>query len=687
LRSPLHRCLHAVACLLACALLASCSDSATDSSNNGPADDGGWQGEASAQSSPFRLQVSTGDTVLWRQAGPIRLALADGGDTELTDLLAQASSGNVTTYTVATDTGGTASVRLTATGGAFKIALDTAGVTAVDVPVALTPGERIYGLTERLVDSTSVEVPGRFVPPVEEFNPDTDASLDRRGEVVEMFVRPTMSLYAPFYHSSRGYGLWVEGTFPGVFDIGAREPGELSIHMETAADRGLVFNILLGPEHARILRRYHEQAGFPIRVPDWAFLHWRWRDELTSGASAVLDGVPVNADIAEDVLMYERFGIPPGVYLFDRPYLVGGDDPASQGFHRFTWDETRLPNIGSTLESLRARGYRLAVWSAAWARDNGPDSHGAEAAARGYLAPGSERVIDLTNPDAAAWWRDKLATFAADWDISAIKLDRGEEFIPSADTDIYFDGRSGREVHNAFPVLQAQVHHDAMQSVRGDDFLVLSRAGYSGSQRWAANWGGDDRGSEAGLRSAIVRMQRAGFIGFPTWGSDTGGYYAFRDREVFARWLQFSALTPIMEIGGIGSRSPWAMPGEPYFDTELIDIYTRYVRLHHDLLAYTARQADLAAATGMPIARAMVFDFPEDPRFADCWEQYMYGPDLLVAPVWRSGAREQRVLIPEGVWSLFWDRSRSWTGPTEITLAAPLDVLPLFIRDGATVLE
>jgi alpha-D-xyloside xylohydrolase len=81
----------------------------------------------------------------------------------------------------------------------------------------------------------------------------------------------------------------------------------------------------------------------------------------------------------------------------------------------------------------------------------------------------------------------------------------------------------------------------------------------------------------------------------------------------------------------------------------------------------------------------MLFDFPGDPRFADSWEQYMYGPDLLVAPVWRSGAREKRVLLPEGTWNSYWDPSQSWEGPADITVPAPLDRLPLFIRDGASV--
>jgi len=675
------RCLRALACLLAGGMLAGCSDGTDRAGVEG------WRGAVVVQETPFRLQVLVDGEILLAQSGPLVLSQADGGQAALVSLLSQQGSGDARTYRVSTSAGGSATVRVASDdGAAFRVSIQAPDVTAVSVPFALHSDERIYGLTERLRDSRIVDAPGVLVPPVEEFNPDLESTLDRRGETVEMFVRPTVSLYAPFYHSSRGYGLWVEGTFPGRFDIGASRADELRFTMETGT-QGLAFTILLGPEHARILGRYHERTGFPVRVPDWAFLHWRWRDELTTGVTAELDGNAVNAEIAEDVMMYQRFGIPAGVYLFDRPYLIGADDPDSQGFHSFQWDPQRLPNIEATLASLRERGFRLAVWSAAWARNNGPGSHGAEAAANGYLAPGSDRVIDLTNTAAFAWWRDKLGAFLADYGIDAIKLDRGEEFVPSEPADIYSDGRSGREVHNAFPVLQAQVHHDALRAARGEESVVLARAGYSGSQRWAASWGGDDVGTEAGLRSAIVKVQRAAFLGFPFWGSDTGGYYPFSDREVFARWLQFSALTPIMEIGGIGSRQPWDMPGEPAFDEELIAIYARYVQLHHDLQPYTVRQARKASSDGTPIARPMVFDFPDDPRFGDSWQQYMYGPDLLVAPVWRSGAREKHVLLPEGTWNLYWDRQQSWRGPTELILPAPLALLPLFVRDGAKVTD
>jgi alpha-D-xyloside xylohydrolase len=648
-------------------------------------------GSVRVQAQPFRLQVvaesEAGQKLLLQQSAPILLHRADGSVDPLASLVSQHAEDGTTLYEVETASGSNVTVAVTAIEGAsFRIAVASADAQAVTVAFSLEPGELIYGLTERLRDS-AVLIPEINGPLAEDFNPDAQSTLDRRGEIIEMFVRPTISLYAPFYHSSRGYGLWVEGTHPGVFDVGASKAEELRFRMETTPAQGLAFNVFLGPAHQQILQHYYEHTGFPIRVPDWAFEHWLWRDELPSGVTGTLDGNTVNAAIADDMQKYEQYDIPAGVYLFDRPYLVGADDPDSEGFHQFTWDAARLPNIDATLASLRSRGFRLAVWSAAWARNNGPGSNGAEAAALGYLAPGDSRVIDFTNPDAALWWQRKLESFLTEYNISAIKLDRGEEYEPSLPTDIYYDGRTGRELHNAFPVLQAKVHHDALLNATQDDFALLTRAGYSGTQRWAASWGGDDVGTELSLRSAIIKLQRAGFIGFPTWGSDTGGYYPFRDREVFARWLQFSALTPIMEIGGIGSHSPWDMPTEPRFDEQMIDIYARYVKLHHALIPYTAAQADLSSAQGTPIARAMIFDFPADARFADSWDQYMYGPDLLVAPIWQSGVRERQVLIPEGKWQWYWDRTQSWVGPATITVQADLNTLPLFIRNGAKVVD
>ncbi len=583
---------------------------------------------------------------------------------------------------------------------------DASSVEMLGARMVSPAGEVIYGLTERLRDGPDLAPEIGLEVDREEAFPLEVGSLDRRGDVIRMRVRPTFAIYGPFYQTSRGYGLLVDGTTLGEFDVASSSPQVVELRFRTGnSERSQRLRLYLfdGPAHARILDEYTRLTGRPYVPPDWAFLHWRWRDELARGAPALLDGVEMNAQLVEDVTMYEMLDIPVGVLLFDRPVLSG-----DFGFARFEWDEERLPHPAEMIQSLRSRGYRLMMWSSMWACGGGRRDHGTEAHRLGYLAPGpnpgtppncentagANFILDVTHPEVPAWWADKLSDFAARYQIQGIKLDRGEEHIPSEASDTWADGRSGVEVRNDYPTLQARIHHDAMRAAFADDTVVIARSAYTGTQRWAIVWGGDSPAREAfgtgdgtdlGLRAAIIEQQRAAFLGYPIWGSDSGGYYEFVDRDVFARWIEFSAFSGIMEIGGRGTHAPWDMPTEPRFDVEMVDIYRKYTKLRETLLPYLVEHARRAGETGMPIVRPLVFDFADDSNVLDRWDQYMFGPDLMVAPVWRSGDRQRDVYFPAGRWSDYWDSSFEVEGPVSIVVDVPLDTIPVFVRDGASV--
>ena len=610
--------------------------------------------------------------------------------------------------TVDTDEGAAASVTLVwLTPRTLEVTVEPpepATLSAVGDRWRSPRSEAIYGLTERLRDSPPI-ADGVIDIPMADVKPAPVGSLDRRSETVAMYVRPTFSLYAPFYQSSRGYGLAVAGTAIGLFDVAASDPQTLAFRFEagtTPESQRLRFHVFVGPEHATILDEYTRLTGRPFVPPAWAFLHWRWRDTLDAGPPALLDGVAMNAEVVDDVTMYEALGIPPGVYHFDRPVLQG-----EYGFARWAWDETRLPNPDAMLAALRRRGYRIMTFSATWQCGAEPGDNGLEAQMLGFLAPGpvatphcadvggTSFILDVTSPAARAWWRDQVAAFVQRYGIDGIKLDRGEEHIPSAATDVWADGRTGREVHNAYPDLQTQIHYDALAAAHPDgDFVLLSRAGYTGTPRLTVFWGGDIPGSETfgsgpgtdlGLRSAIISQLRAAFLGAPIWGSDTGGYYQFKDREVFARWLEFSAFSGIMEIGGTGTHAPWDMPTAPRHDDEMIAIYRKYATLRVTLQDYIVAAAREAGASGMPIARPLVFLDRRDPKLRDLWDQYLFGPDLMVAPVWKVGERRRPVYFPRGRWRSYWDPTERWRGPRTVMVDAPLDTIPVFVRGDAQV--
>jgi len=663
-----------------------------------------------------RLEVRNRPLALRFKSGPVAVRDAEGGGLYYERGGQRFGVGTMTAFepradgavlTVMTDEGQVATITLRfVTSRTLEVSFEPPApesVTAFGTMLRSPESEAIYGLTERLRDSAPLAPPILEVP-AEDVRPVEVGSLDRRGETVEMLVRPTFSLYAPFYQTSKGYGLAVGGTTIGTFDLAASERETIALRFEAGTlpeHRRFTYWLFAGPEHATILDEYTALTGRPIVPPDWAFLHWRWRGELRTGAPAGFDGVPMNADVVDDLSMYEALGLPVGVYLLDRPVLEGD----GFGFDRFVFDQTRLPNVQAMLGALRARGWKIMMWSSAWVCGALPGDNGYDARQLGFIAPGpggdplcneagsNSFILDVTNPAARAWWRDRIAAFVAEEGIQGIKLDRGEEHIASDVDDLWADGRTGREARNAYPILQAELHHDALRQAHGDDFVLWTRSGYTGTQRFAITWGGDTPGSETfgagpgtdlGLRMAIIKQLRAAFLGYPIWGSDTGGYYQFKDREVFARWLEFSAFSGIMEIGGVGEHAPWRMPTEPVFDQEMIDVYRRYTTLRATLQPYLVATA-AEAATGMPMARPMPFVDRKDAKLRDLWDQYMLGPDLLVAPVWRVGERRREVYLPRGRWRSYWDRSRVWKGKRTIRVDVPLGEIPVFVRDGAEV--
>ena len=561
-----------------------------------------------------------------------------------------------------------------------------ADVRFVEARLALAPGEAIWGLTERIADGVRmpIEPHGALIDLI----PREVGGLDRRGETISMWVVPTVAAYAPFYTSSRGYGLLVDGSWPGQFDVGDSENDVLTLRFESGAPKQLRLFLFLGSPR-EVVDAYTALTGRPRRPPDWALRHWIWHDQHSVATPVPAHGVAMNSEVAEDLRQHEVLDLPPGVYLFDRPWTPGkfGFGSLPLGF-----DPERFPNAREMLKTLTALGWQTMVWSAAFAVPG--SDFGRVARERGWLAPGSDKILDLTNAEARAFWREAHVAFLREYGVHGIKLDRGEEFLPSGTDDRWADGRSGRELRNAYPLLQLGLYEEILRQAFGDDFVLVARATYTGAQRYGQVWAGDLPGShlagrgpgtDLGLRAALIGMLRCGFLGLPFWGSDVGGYYAFADREVFARWLELGAFSPLFEIGGVGSRWPWAMPSAPHRDEKLIEIYRDMIRLRAALLPYLAKHADEAARSGLPLARAVVFDHPEDPRWWNVWDEYLLGDSLLVAPVWKSGVRERDVELPPGAWEDYWQRTQRYEGPTTIRVGAPLGRIPVFVRAGAVV--
>lgn len=513
------------------------------------------------------------------------------------------------------------------------------------------------------------------------------AAMDLRGQSVEMFVKPTLSLYCPFYLSSRGYGLFTQGTWPGYYDFCKSDQELVMVSFEGPSPEMILYTAANPME---IVSAHSLNVGPTILPPKWAFSCWRWRDNHLNQEN-YYDGTDVNApynsQLVEDILMMETFDIPCGVYWVDRPWARG-----DYGYDDFEWDRRRLPNPEKMIQWLGKKNIKFMLWIAPWVSgDMAKIAVKRDYNVKGQTGKLGERtLIDFTNPQAKKWWQHEGVKKVLDDGVAGFKLDRAEELTPSSPDIFVYDGRSTRQNHNDYPRQYVEAVWEIAKKVRGDDFVLMPRAGYTHSSRYGCFWGGDIGSPAEGLRAAIIAQQRSAVIGYPLWGSDTGGYWQGEmDREVCARWLAFSCFSPIMEVGPTEDRGLWDMKGEPHYDAELIAIWRLYAKLHTRLIDYSYKCAKETRQSGVPIVRPLFLAYPQQEQARENWQTYLYGPDILVSPVWQKATQTHSLYLPAGQkWIDVWDANAVVHGGGQnVTVETPLYRMPIFVREGAEIIE
>jgi len=617
-----------------------------------------------------------------------------GGELKLDGLFYETSAGRVKLPRGLTTAIGPSSLRRKATmddGRVVTLSARPEGASRFNIRLSAIPDSDIVrwglaveagsdeyytGLMERVVDG----------PQRESWAPGIKTAMDLRGQRVEMIVKPTTSVYAPFYLSSSGYAVFVKGNWPGYFDFCASDPDRVKVEFEGPT---LEIKVYTASDPASLIRAHALDAGPPFLPPRWMFSPWRWRDEHTQ-RDRYYDGTPVtgpfNSEVMEDVLMMQAYGIPCGVYWIDRPWGVG----SPWGYDDFEIDPKRLPNFSEMVKWLNKNRMEMLLWIAPFYQGTMMQ----QALAKGYNLAGQERprngnnypMVDLSNPAARKYWQGGIARLL-ELGVAAFKLDRGEEDIPESGPHKLFDGRSIRENRNAYVAMYVKAVYDVAKKHRGRDFVLMPRGAYTGSSPYGVFWGGDIGGTQEGLRASIIGAQRAAVMGYPNWGSDTCGYNEqLMEQEVCARWLEFSCFTPIMEVGPTRNVAFWNLHRAPEYDAQLIAIWRLYARLHERLAAYSYKCAQVATRTGTPIIRPL---WLVDPHSRDSWINwwtYLYGPDLLVSPIWEKGKREQKVYFPTGSrWRDAWHPDKVFEGGQTETIRAELYQIPMFTREGSDI--
>lgn len=518
--------------------------------------------------------------------------------------------------------------------------------------------------------------------------------LDQKGCVLELAHRNSQ-VSIPFLVSSRGYGLLWHN--PG---IGRVELGRTQTRWVAEATRLIDYVVAAGEGYPGILARYADLTGHAPRLPAWAAGFWQCKlryktqDELLAVARE-----------------HHRRGLPMSVIVIDYFNWTRMGD--------WKFDPACWPDPDAMVRELASLGIRLMV--SIWPTVNPDSENHAELERRGLLVR-TERgmntfirftdanvnhtvisgLLDSTNPDARAFLWSKVREHYYRHGIKVWWLDAIEPEMVAYDHDnVRYHAGNGLEVAGLYPMAQQQAFFDGMRAEGETEIVTLGRAAFAGSQRYgAAMWSGDIHSTWEDLRQQVRAGLNVGLSGIPWWTTDIGGFFGGEVdspefRELLVRWFQYGVFCPLFRLHGWRNSSlthpetsdpTRGGPNEVWsFGERAYGIIRELLFLRERLRPYILAQMDAAHERGTPPMRPLFFDFPDDPAAATVDDAFLFGPDLLVAPVLHAGATARRVYLPAGAtWTNPWTRARHAGGIT-LEVEAPLDRIPLFVRDAAAL--
>lgn len=481
----------------------------------------------------------------------------------------------------------------------------------------LSVGEMIYGLGEQF---------GPFV---------------KNGQSIDMWNEDggTSSELAyknvPFYLSNRGYGIFVNHPERVSFEIGTERVEKTAF---SVPGEGLDFYYFGGGTMKKALSLYTELTGKPALPPAWSFGLW-----LSTSFVTNYDETTVMSTIEA----MEKEGIPISVFHFDCFWM--------QGYHwcNFLWDKEVFPDARGMLSRIHDKGIKVCVWINPYIAQ--ASELFAEGVEKGYFLhkengdvwqwdkwQAGMAIVDFTNPEAKAWYQEKL-TALLEMGVDCFKTDFGER-IPDENVR-YFDGSDPKKMHNFYSYLYNETVFETIKRVKGEeDAVVFARSGTSGGQKFPVHWGGDCFAKYESMAESLRGGLSLMMSGYGYWSHDIGGFEDTSTPDVYKRWVAFGLLSSHSRLHGSSSyRVPWL------YDDEATKVLRHFVLVKQKLLPYLLEKAKENHDTGIPLVRAMVLEFPEDPVCGFLDRQYMLGDRYLVAPV-MDETGEVTYYLPQGQW-------------------------------------
>lgn len=526
--------------------------------------------------------------------------------------------------------------------GAGNLALrfDTNGkVAAIDFKNSLDPREVIFGFGEKY------------------------DHFDKKGTVLTLWgtddwvgngkgLANTTYKPLPIFHSTRSYMFFSNSSYRLRADIGMTDPHRYRL---TQLGPILDFYIWVG-NPLQSLQSYTALTGTPPLPPKWVFEPWMGR-----GGHAWTEGKLHDAVVEEETVAarFAELDIPHSAIYAEGPSALSPELNRFMAKRNVRILGYFMPELGlSRMEKLMPE----------LRTDEVPVVHcgtDAQTRALGY--------VDFTNPRALEMCRRALQP-ALDLGEAGSMVDYGDL---TPDDATFYDGQRGAEMHNFYYYDYQRTICEVFREKRGDDFILYGRGAAPGTQRWVGQFAGDHPATFVGLKHVVTGALNLCACGYSNWGSDLGGYFGLPQPAVYMRWFQFGCFSPLMRPHGTAPRDPW------YFSEAAVANYKFLAWTRENLLSYNHNSAVLAHTSGASMVRSMPVAFPAEALVAAVDDQYMFGPDLLVAPVLNQHTFRE-IAFPSGQWTSLWN-GKTVTGGRVVRVEAPLDTIPVYLRPGAAV--
>ncbi len=488
----------------------------------------------------------------------------------------------------------------------------------------------------------------------------------------------------PFYtglHHNKAYGIFFDNSFRSYFDFGQERRNVTSFWAQGGE---MNYYFFYGPKMQDVVESYTDLTGKPHQLPPlWAlgYHQCKWSYYPESEVKAISS-------------KFRALKIPCDAIYLDIDYM--------DGFRCFTWNKEHFPDPKRMVKELSDDGFKTVVIIDPGIKVDKDYSVFAEALEKDYFCkradgpymkgkvwPGECYFPDFTRPEVRDWWSGLFKELIEDIGVKGVWNDMNEPAVMEVPNKTFpndvrhdYDGNpcSHRKAHNVYGMQMARATYQGLKKFAYPKRpFVITRAAYSGTQRYTSTWTGDNIATWEHLWIANVQAQRMAMSGFSFAGSDIGGFAEQPQGELFTRWIQLGVFHPFCRVhssGDHGDQEPWA------FDDDVTDIVRKFVEIRYQLLPYLYTAFWNLIEHGTPLLKSLVMFDQEDHQTHYRTDEFIFGDQILVCPIQEPNAKGRRMYIPRGKWYNWWT-DEIVQGGKEKWVDAEIDSMPLFIKEGA----